>query len=269
VAVEDPYLPEHRDVLEYAGADVVPVPVDELGVRDEAVAAARCGLALLTPARQCPTGVVLAAGRRAALARWAEREGALILEDDYDSEYRYDRAPVAALQGLVPRSVAYLGSVSKTLAPALRLAWVVVPDDWLEPVMAAKRYADTGSPVLEQAAFARLLAAGDYERFVRAARRRQRIRRDALIHAVTQHMPRSRVGGISAGLHAIVHLGRTIDAHRLIARARERDVGVYPLSLWRADPPPETEAVVLGYGALHPDAIAEGIRRLALACQEL
>ncbi|MTD44212.1 aminotransferase class I/II-fold pyridoxal phosphate-dependent enzyme [Conexibacter sp. W3-3-2] len=269
VAVEDPYLHEHRDVLHHAGAEVVPVPVDELGVRDEAVAAARPDLALVTPAHQCPTGVVLAAGRRAALARWAERHDALLVEDDYDAEYRYDRAPVAALQALAPRQVVYLGSTSKTLAPGLRLAWMVVPEDRLAAVVQAKRYADGGSPVLEQAAFARLLAAGAYDRHVRAARRRQRGRRDALVAAVARELDGARVDGVAAGLHALVRLPAAVDAAALVAAARARDVGVYPLSAYRADPPARTSAVVLGYGALGEAAIAQGVRGLAAALREV
>jgi GntR family transcriptional regulator/MocR family aminotransferase len=269
VAVEDPYLPEHRDVLEHAGADVVPVPVDEYGVRDEAISRARARLALVTPAHQVPTGAVLAAGRRAALAAWAERADSLILEDDYDAEYRYDRAPIAALQGLAPDRVIYLGSTSKTLAPGLRLAWMVVPEAHLAAVAEAKRYADAGSPVLLQAAFARMLASGAYDRHVRRMRRRQRDRRNALVRALARHLPDAEVGGIAAGLHAVVSLDRPVDARTLVSAALARDVGVYPLNLWRADPPPETSAVVLGYGALHEDTIALGIERFADAWRQV
>ena len=269
VALEDPYLPEHRDVLDHAGAEVVPVPVDAFGVQDVAVAAARAQVALLTPAHQFPTGVVLAAGRRAALAAWAARSDALIVEDDYDAEYRYDRQPIAALQGLAPARVAYLGSASKTLAPALRMAWLVVPEDRLEAVVAAKRYADAGSPALTQATFATLLRSGAYERQVRAARRRQRTRRDALQAAVRAHLPAARLGGIEAGLHALVHLEHPVDAAALTAAALRRGVRVYPLASFRADPPPETSAVVLGYGALHPDTIGTGIAALAEALVEV
>ncbi len=269
IAVEDPYLPEHRDVLEHAGADVVPVPVDEYGVRDDAISRARAKLTLLTPAHQVPTGVVLAAGRRAALAAWADREDALIIEDDYDAEYRYDRAAVAALQGLAPERVIYLGSASKTLAPALRMAWMVVPEAQLGAVAEAKRYADAGTPVLDQATFARLLASGAYDKHVRRVRRLQRRRRKALIDALARHLPEADVGGIAAGLHAVVDLHRPVDGAALVSAALARGVAVYPLNLWRADPPPETSAVVLGYGALHEDAIELGITRFADAWHEL
>lgn len=269
IAVEDPYLPEHRDLLSHAGAEIVPVPVDELGIRDEAVAAARCSHVLLTPAHQMPTGVALTAGRRAALATWAQREGALLIEDDYDAEYRYDRSPVAALQALAPGHVAYLGSASKTLAPGLRLAWLVLPDDRLEGVIAAKRYADAGSPVIEQATLAHLITSGVYDQHVRAARRRQRQRRNALIGAIDHYMPDTHVEGAAAGLHALLRLPIAVDAAALTAAASERDVRIYPLNLWRADPPPDTSGIVLGYGNLPPTAITHAIQRLADAWRSI
>jgi GntR family transcriptional regulator/MocR family aminotransferase len=265
IAIEDPYLPEHRDLLAFHGADLVPVPVDELGVHDEAIVAARCDHALLTPAHQCPTGAVLSAGRRAAIARWAQGEDVLLIEDDYDAEYRYNRAPVAALQALAPESVAYLGSASKTLAPAVRLAWLVVPQDRLEAVVQAKRYADAGSPAIDQAVFARLIASGGYDRHLRKARRRQAERRDALVAAVARYLPQARVEGAAAGLHAVVRLPAPVDAEQVRERALTRGVSVYPLSAWYADPPPETSRLVLGYGGLTPPAIAEGVRRLSEA----
>jgi GntR family transcriptional regulator/MocR family aminotransferase len=265
IAIEDPYLPEHRDLLAFHGADLVPVPVDELGVHDEAIVAARCDHALLTPAHQCPTGAVLSAGRRAAIARWAQGEDVLLIEDDYDAEYRYNRAPVAALQALAPESVAYLGSASKTLAPAVRLAWLVVPQDRLEAVVQAKRYADAGSPAIDQAVFARLIASGGYDRHLRKARRRQAERRRALVAAVARYLPQARVEGAAAGLHAVVRLPAPVDAEQVRERALTRGVSVYPLSAWYADPPPETSRLVLGYGGLTPPAIAEGVRRLSKA----
>ena len=230
-------------MLDRAGAEVVPVPVDALGVRDDAVAAAARRLVLLTPAHQFPTGVLLAAGRRAGAGRLgAGSAGGLLVEDDYDAEYRYDRQPVAALQGLAPERVAYLGSASKTLAPGLRLAWLVLPEDRLEPVVTqAKRYADAGSPVLEQAALARLLADGA----LRAARPRRAAppARPPRRAARRGGRPSAR-GPARAGSRPDCTRSSSsrppVDADALAAAARPSGVGVYPLSWLRADPPPET-----------------------------
>jgi GntR family transcriptional regulator/MocR family aminotransferase len=291
IAVEDPCLPPHRVVLSYAGLAVLPVAVDEHGLdaaalapsRDSSVSSpdvARPGddeppsestprAVLATPAHQCPTGVVLSPARRAALIAWARANDALVIEDDYDAEFRYDRAPLGALQGLAPDHVAYVGTASKTLAPGMRLGWLVLPPMLLDAVVEAKLLDGLGSPVLDQLALARLIETAAYDRHLRAARRRNRARRDALLAAVEHSLPGACVSGISAGLHALVRLPRTVDAHALMAAAAQRSVGVYPLSFHLMSSPPETDAVVLGYAGLSEPAIAEGIARLAEALQEL
>jgi GntR family transcriptional regulator / MocR family aminotransferase len=265
IAVEDPGLPPHRAVLAYSGLRVQGAPVDEQGLDIERVSAP---VALITPAHQCPTGVVLSPGRRAATIAWA-RKGGLVIEDDYDAEFRYDRAPLGALQGLAPDRVVYLGTVSKTLAPGLRLGWLVLPPALIEPVVEAKQLDDLGSPTLEQLALARLLQTAAYDRHLRKARRSNRARRDALIAAVGKSLPQARVSGISAGLHALLRLPRAVDAQRLLALAAKRSLGVYPLSLHMIDPPALTDALVLGYASLTEPAIEEGIRRLAVVLGEL
>jgi GntR family transcriptional regulator/MocR family aminotransferase len=266
VAVEDPCLPPHRAVLSYAGLRVQAVPVDEHGLDP---AALRAPAVLTTPAHQCPTGVVLAPARRAALVAWARNDGGIVIEDDYDAEFRYDRAPLGALQGLAPDRVVYLGTASKTLAPGLRLGWLVVPPTLLDAVVEAKLLDDLGSPSLDQLALARLIETAAYDRHLRAARRRNRARRDALLAAVARSLPEARVSGISAGLHALVRLPRPVDAQRLLESAARRSVGVYPLSFHMMNPPRETDAVVLGYAGLTEPAIAEGIARLAEVLDEL
>jgi GntR family transcriptional regulator/MocR family aminotransferase len=212
--------------------------------------------------------VVLSPSRRAALLEWA-RAGGLVVEDDYDAEFRYDRAPLAALQGLAPDRVVYLGTVSKTLAPGLRLGWLVLPASLIDGVVEAKFLDDLGSATIEQLALARLIQTAAYDRHLRKARRRNRARRDALIAAVANSLPQARISGISAGLHALVRLPRTFDAQRLLAHAAKRSVGVYPLTLHLIDPPRETDALVLGYANLSEPAIEEGVRRLAEALEEL
>ena len=265
IAVEDPSLPQHRAVLAYAGLEVVGAPVDEQGVRLEAIDAPAL---LTTPAHQCPTGVALSPSRRTALLDWA-RAGGLVIEDDYDAEFRYDRAPLGALQGLAPERIVYLGTVSKTLAPGLRLGWLVLPSTLVGPVTEAKLLDDLGSPTLKQLTLARLIETAAYDRHLRKARRRNRLRRDALIQAVARHLPGARVSGISAGLHALVWLAAPLDALRVIQAAAERSVGVYPLTLYLIDPPAQTDALVLGYAGLSEPAIEEGIRRLGEVVRNL
>jgi GntR family transcriptional regulator/MocR family aminotransferase len=265
IAVEDPGLPPHGAVLAHAGLRVQGVPVDEHGLD---VGAVRAPVVLTTPAHQCPTGVVLSPRRRAALIEWA-RGGGLVIEDDYDGEFRYDRTPPGALQGLAPDRVVYLGTVSKTLVPGLRLGWLLRPTALIEGVLAEKLLDGLGTPTIEQLVLARLIETAAYDRHLRKARRRNRARRDALLAAVARSLPGARVSGVSAGLHALVRLPRSVDAEQLVEHAVRRSVGVYPLSLHQLDPPQATDALVLGYANLSEPAIEEGIRRLAEVLEEL
>ncbi|HTU79789.1 MAG TPA: PLP-dependent aminotransferase family protein [Solirubrobacteraceae bacterium] len=265
IDVEDPGLAPHRAVLAYAGLRLHGVGVDEQGLD---VHALRAPVVLSTPAHQFPTGVALSPARRGALIAWA-RSGGIVIEDDYDAEYRYDRAPLGALQGLAPERIVYMGTVSKTLAPALRLAWLVLPAELLADVIRAKVLDDLGSATLEQLALARLLESADYDRQLRKARKRNRGRRDALLGALARELPEARVGGISAGLHALVRLPRQVEAQRLRAAAAERGVGVYPLSDHQVEPRTQTDALVLGYANVSEPAIAEGVRRLAAVLEDI
>jgi GntR family transcriptional regulator/MocR family aminotransferase len=272
LAMEDPSLPPHRAILLAHGARLSALPVDGHGARVEeleriARRSGRPDAVFVTPAHQSPLGVALAPARRAALLEWAAG-GGVVIEDDYDAEYRYDRAPLAALQGLAPERVIYLGTASKSLAPALRLGWLVLPAALVEAVVAQRNLADHGAPTLEQLALARLLDSGAYDRHVRQARRRYRMRRDALVSAVERHLPDARVTGLAAGLHAVVRLGREVDGRRLLAAASERSVGVYLLGYSYMRPRPLHEGLVLGYANLPEPAIEEGVRRLSLALRE-
>jgi GntR family transcriptional regulator / MocR family aminotransferase len=265
IAVEDPGLPPHRAVLAYAGLRVHGARVDEQGVD---IASLRAPVVLTTPAHQCPTGVVLSPQRRGELVRWA-REGGLVIEDDYDAEFRYDRAPLGALQGLAPDRVVYMGTVSKTLAPGMRLGWLVLPPTLLEAVTQAKALDDLGCPVLDQLVLARLLDTSAYDRHLRRARRRNRARRDALIAAIARELPEARVSGISAGLHALVRLGRAVDLKVLMSATAERSLRVYPLEFHRIESAKRADALVMGYANLSEPAIDEGVRRLAEVLREL
>jgi GntR family transcriptional regulator/MocR family aminotransferase len=274
IAVEDPSLPAHRAILTAHGATLAALPVDEQGARVEDLAslAEREGAiaaVLVTPAHQSPTGVALAPRRRAALLAWAGETGGYVIEDDYDAEYRYDRAPLGAMQGLAPDRVVYMGTVSKTLAPALRLGWLVLPPGLVGTIAEQKLLADHGCPTLDQLALARLLHGGGYDRHLRQARRRYRARRDALVAAVAAHLPGARVTGLAAGLHAVVRLARPVDGIALVRVAARHSVGVYPLGLAYTSIRPVDDGLVLGYANLAEPAIEEGIRRLARALEEI
>jgi GntR family transcriptional regulator/MocR family aminotransferase len=272
IAVEDPGLPLQRAVLAACASELVALGVDERGARvqelEQLSRARAIDAVLVTPAHQAPIGVALSRERRGALLDWARAADAVVIEDDYDAEFRYDRAPLAALQGLAPDRVVYLGTVSKTLAPALRLGWMVLPPRLLAAVIEQKALADAGTPTLEQLALAHLIERGDYDRHLRQARRRYRARRDALLRAVSRHLPQASVTGIAAGLHALLRLGREFDGLALARAARRRSVGVYPLGQSYIDPRPRHDGLVLGYASLAEPAIEEGIRRLALALEE-
>jgi GntR family transcriptional regulator/MocR family aminotransferase len=265
IAVENPGLPSHRSVLAAVGLGVRGVTVDSDGL--DVGELAGIGAVLCTPAHQWPTGVALSPARRAALIAWATGER-LIVEDDYDAEFRYDRAPLAALQGLAPDHVVYVGSVSKTLAPGLRLGWLVLPPRWAA-VATPELLNDFGSSTLGQLALAQLIETSAYDRHLRKARERNRSRHDALISAVAEHLPGARVSGISAGLHTLVRLPFACDPDSLTAAAASREVGVYPLSSFLIERPNATDALVLGYASLPESAIVEGIKRIGEALAAL
>ena len=260
LGVEDPSHFATRALLEHHGLEVVPVAVDREGIDVAALAAAAPDAVLVTPAHQFPTGVVLSAERRGALAAWARETGALVIEDDYDAEYRYDRAPVGAVQGLAPEHVIHAHSVSKTLAPGLRLGWAVLPSALSADVAAEKRLSDLGTPVLEQLTLAAFLARGELDRHLRQTRPLYRRRRDALLAG----LPGLRAEGAAAGLHVLVELPGGASEPEVVAAAAARDVAVEPLgphdmSAGRAP------ALILGYSRLPEPALTGAAKRLRAA----
>ncbi|WP_406186498.1 PLP-dependent aminotransferase family protein [Streptomyces sp. NBC_01006] len=267
VAVEDPGSLGARQQLEYGRLETVPVPVDEGGLDTAALRASGAPAVLLTPAHQFPTGVVLDGERRRELLDWAAA-GGLVVEDDYDAEHRYDRAPVPALRALLPEGVCYAGSVSKLLAPALRLGWLLVPPRLRDAVVAAKRYADLGNPVLAQLVLARLMDSGELERHLRFVRRRHRRRRDAMLRAIAAHLAGARVHGAAAGLHLMVTFdGAAFEDTALAAEALALGVKAHPLSWHRVRP--GAPGLVLGYAAGPPGELEEGIALLGRALHRL
>ncbi|MGV0815208.1 PLP-dependent aminotransferase family protein [Mycolicibacterium boenickei] len=268
LAVEDPGFWLHRMVLQHNGIDPCPVPVDDDGIDVDALAACDATTALTTPAHQSPTGVVLSASRRTELLEWAQ-PGRLIIEDDYDAEYRYDRAPVGALQGVAPDRVIYLGSTSKTLAPGLRIGWMVLPDHLIERARTAKSLADTGSSVMDQIAFSQFLTSGGYDRHLRQMRRRYLGRRNALLAALSRHLPRAEVLGAAAGVHLTVRFPTGFPIEDLTRRATELRIRLEPLGPCYADPATAQPGLILGYANLTESQIDRGMAMLGEVAQQL
>jgi len=260
VGFEDPGSPATTTATAaWAGVQAVPVRVDDRGVDVAALEPIGAGAVVLTPAHQWPTGVVLAPERRLALLDWAARTKAVIIEDDYDAEFRYDRDPVGALQGLAPDLVIALGTVSKSLAPVLRQGWILSPPRLAEALIRAKYVADRGSPGLDQLALALLIETGRYDRHLRRMRAEYAARRDVLIHALAEHAPRVPLTGLAAGFHAVAHLPPGTAEHHVIRAARSRSVGLYGMSSCRADHAPGPPQLVLGFGNTSQRAIQAGI----------
>jgi GntR family transcriptional regulator/MocR family aminotransferase len=303
IAVEDPGSLGVRQHLENQGLRTPPVAVDGEGVLVSELRGHRA--VLLTPAHQFPTGVVLGGARRRELMRWAG-DGGLVVEDDYDAEHRYDRAPVPALRSMLPERVIYAGSVSKLLAPALRMGWVVAPEPYREALVAAKRFADLGNAALPQLVLARLMESGELERHLRLLRRRHRRRRDAMIGAIRACLPGAVVHGAAAGLHLLITFGGgggggggsgggggeegdgddvsggsgasggrvsgrasgDFADTDLAAAALARGVKAHPLS-WHRRRPGGPPGLLLGYAASPVTAIEEGIAVLGEALREV
>jgi GntR family transcriptional regulator/MocR family aminotransferase len=265
-AVENPGHDGPRAEIEWLGARYRGIEVDADGILVEQLRRSRARAVVLTPAHQYPTGAVLSAARRTALAAWARDVDGYVIEDDYDAEYRYDRHPVGALQGVAPDRVIYSGTLSKSLAPGLRLGWLVLPPPLLEPIVAGREVTDHSTSCLLQAALATFLTNGDLDRHLRRTRRIYRQRRDALIAALARWFPEATHSGIAAGLHVLVTLPREVDEAVLTTRARAAGVRVNPLSRYRTSPRPDLPpALVLGYGPLTPAQAEHGVRLLAEA----
>jgi GntR family transcriptional regulator/MocR family aminotransferase len=269
LAVEDPSANDDaRPLAQGAGMRLVGVPVGDDGVRVDAVQELQADVLILTPSHQWPTGGVLSPDARASVLTWAQRTGSLVLEDDYDAEYRYDRAPVGAMQGLDPERVAYAGTASKTLAPGFRLGWIILPGELVEPFAEAKLLADRGSPILDQLTFADFLSRGEFDRHLRRMRPRYRSRRDALLAALARHLPQLEPAGIAAGLHLVAWLPDDLDEATVIEAAAREGVAVAGVSPYRLSPS-RCGGLIFGYSNLSERAIAEGVRRLARAVSNL
>jgi GntR family transcriptional regulator / MocR family aminotransferase len=265
IAVEDPGWTRLRQTIERVGLRTVGIPVDAEGLRVDDLAEHRdLRAVLVTPAHQFPTGVVLTPGRRALLLDWARDVDGLILEDDYDAEFRYDRRPVGTLQGADPDHVALFGSLSKTLSPAIGIGWMVTPHRWTADLRAGESGMSMPS-TLDQLAFGEFVESGGYDRHLRAARQRYRRRRDSLVAAIAARLPGCTLSGVAAGLHLVLRLEPGTPAAEVVSRAAASGVHVSDLDSYRIRPDPSAPALVLGYGNLPDGAIDAAVSLLAAA----
>lgn len=264
VAVEDPGYPIAAWTIESERLQVAPVAIDDDGIDVEELAAADPDAVVVTPAHALPLGAVLAPDRRRRLVEWARKRGALVLEDDYDAELRYDRGPAGALQGLAPDVVVLAGTVSKTLAPALRLGWLLLPPDLVPIAITARAAADGGGPRFEEWALADLISSGAFDRHLRTARQRYRGKRAVLLDALAAALPEARVRGIAAGLHLLLELPPGTEESVVVERARAGGVHVNGLATFtRAHPQPP--GLVLGYGLPSERELRTAVETIAAA----
>lgn len=274
IAIEDPGLPLHRKVIANTGLEIVPLPVDEQGARTDLLDQLDVNAVVLAPAHHFPLGVQLRPARRTAAIAWARANSAVIVEDDYDAELRYDRAPIGALQPLDPDRVIYLGTASKTLAPGLRLGWMVIPPTLVEPIANLRALEDMQTAATEQIAFSELLGCGDFERHLRRMRLHYRKRRDRFSELLAERAPHAHVAGISAGLRVLLELPPGCPSSTAIAqRALARAISLYPIARCYHSgriPDRAADALVLGYAALPEHDFERGIAALGdLLAEEL
>jgi len=263
VAIEDPCFVDVWQGVKRLGLELVPIPVDDDGLSLDALERARPDAVVVTPAHQYPSGAVLSGPRRSALIEWVRRTDATVVEDDYDAEFRYDRAPVGALQALDPARIVYAGTASKTLAPALRLGWLVVPPRLIEKVKTEHTFSDFGGPRIEQHTFAEFVSSGELDRHLRRMRGVYRARRDALVAAVKKWMPEATVCGIAAGLHAVVRLPGGYDERAVLAAAEKQGIAFTVLGSYEMSKRKRAPTLIVGYARNSEAVIADGVRELA------
>jgi GntR family transcriptional regulator/MocR family aminotransferase len=267
VALEDPGPLEHDVIAKRAGLSVVPVQVDAEGLDVAALRASRARCVLVTPAHQCPTGVVLSPSRRHELVAWAHEVDGVILEDDYDAEFRYDRQAVGSLQGLDPERVVALGSASKTIAPAIRIGWVLAPPRFVESLIEEKSLSSRGAPGLDQEALALLIESGRFDRHLRRVRELYRARRDALTKEVAAVFGPDRLQGLAAGCHTVLLLPADVDEDAVVESARSLGVRVSGLRRYRLAHTPARPALLLAFGNLTEHQLLRGVHAIAESVQ--
>jgi GntR family transcriptional regulator/MocR family aminotransferase len=263
IGVENPGYPDVGAIVTRAGLEPCGIPVDRDGIDVVALVASGADAVVLTPAHQTPTGVVLSPQRRHALVEWAATGNRMIIEDDYDAEFRYDRQPVGSLQGLAPHRVISIGSVSKSLAPSVRLGWMLCPPALTATIAAEKHLTDRGSPALDQFALARLIESGRFDRHLRRMRITYAARRTALDVALARYAPTVPISGLSAGFHVMALLPPDADEEQVVEAAASRSVGLRGLRHYRLNGQDGPPGIVLGFGNLTEVAIEKGVSTVA------
>ncbi|MBO4269492.1 PLP-dependent aminotransferase family protein [Microbispora triticiradicis] len=259
VAVEDPGHLDMPVLVRRAGLNPVFIPVDDHGLVVDELARTKATAVVVTPAHQTPTGVVLAPDRRLALLQWAEQVNGVVIEDDYDSEFRYDKQPVGSLQGLAADRVVSIGSVSKSLAPAIRLGWVLASRHLGAWIAEEKHRCDRCSPILDQLALARLIESGRFDRHLRRMRGVYAARRNTLAEAIGEHAPNLVLTGLAAGFHAVARLPEGADEAEIVDAAAQRSVGLQGLGRYRSPNSDGPPGIVFGFGDVNENAIRRGI----------
>ncbi len=268
IAIEDPAFESLGTNINAHGLVTHRIAVDDHGMQVDRLRATAADAVVVTPAHQYPTGAVLSPLRRERLLAWARERGALIIEDDYDAEFRYDGPACGALQGQASEHTLYVGTASKTLTPALRLGWILAPAPMATALAALKRRVDRGASAIEQIALAGFIEHGDLDRHLRRMRVIYRRRRDAVLAALARHRFEHRVHGISAGLHLMIELSRDVDEFELVRQAQLQSVRLFAGRGFWSQPQAAPPALVLGYGAIELEDIDEGIARLACIVRE-
>lgn len=264
VATEDPGYRGARAVFQAIGGRMAPVPCDNEGIRVDCIPD-EARVIYVTPSHQFPTGAVMSAARRLELLAHANRTGAVIIEDDYDSEFRYEGRPLAALQGLDEGGrVIYTGTLSKVLLPALRLGYMVAPAGLQPAITAAKWLTDRHVALLYQAVLALFIDEGHFERHLRRMRKVYETRRTTMLAAFAEHFgERATITGTESGMHVLVNISGVSDADRFIESARREGVGIYSAAPYYAGEPPPGASFLMGYSSVNEDGIRRGIGILA------
>ena len=267
LATEAYSLQAHRDVAADRGLRLAPLPVDADGAAVGELGGA--DTVLLTPAHQFPLGVALAARRRTMVVEWARRTGGLVIEDDYDGEFRYDRQPIGAVQALAPEHVVYAGTASKSLAPGLRLGWLVLPAHLVDEVAAIMTLAGGYPAALDQLTLAEFIESGRYDRQLRRSRLAYRRRRDRLVAALRRHAPDVQITGIAAGLHVLLTLPAGQPEEEIVSRAARRGLALEGLGCYSAQRrPARGPGLVVGYGTPPEHAFTGALARLCAVLSE-